>query len=223
MSMAYDKTQQKRIDNGECKDCGAKRGDDGTTVFCRSCANRSSVNASNRNKRLRLERKGNKNACYLCGKEKADDNFSTCEECREKSKIYRKNNADRIKLIKFESGSCKACSKPAMKNRCKSCWTQDILRKHKIAPSLWETFWNMLENQDFKCFYTGIEITPEVNASLDHVVPKVKGGTNDLDNLVWCDRKINSFKNDNDYTSLINICQLILDKHNKRNKSEIPL
>lgn len=91
-----------------------------------------------------------------------------------------------------------------------------MLRKHNIDVNLWELFWKKLEDQNFKCFYTGISIVPEENASLDHIIPKAKGGTNDFDNLVWCDRKINSFKNDNDYESLINICLLILDRHQKR-------
>ena len=212
--MAYILSQQKRIENGLCKDCGQSRDGSTSTVKCKECQQKSSIKASERKKRLREEWKlEGSGKCHSCG---SKSNFDSCLKCRESSKNY-KPKTKRVRKPKNKIGVCSRCSKSAMKNRCKTCWTKDLLRKHGIEVNLWETLWKKLEDQKFKCFYTGIEIIPEENASLDHVTPKVKGGTNDLSNLVWCDRKINSFKNDNDYQSLMMICQLILSQHEVRN------
>lgn len=212
--MAYIKSQQERIDRGLCKDCGQSREGSTSSIKCKTCQQQSSSRASERKKRLREGWKSeNSGKCHSCGR---SSNSYCCLVCRESSKKY-KPKTKRIRKPKDRAGICSHCSKPAMKKRCKSCWTKDLLRKHGIDTNLWEVFWRKLEEQSFKCFYTGIKIIPEENASLDHVIPKVKGGTNDLDNLVWCDRKINSFKNDNDYESLIKICQLILEQHEVRN------
>ena len=45
------------------------------------------------------------------------------------------------------------------------------------------------------CQYTGRKLKTE-EGSIDHVVPKCKGGKNSWDNLVFCDKKINSKKGD---------------------------
>ena len=214
--MAYDKTQQIRINNGQCKDCGVVRGETGTTILCRVCAQKGLERSRIRIKNKRERRKSDLSLCQTCGFHNENCKYKSCEKCRTRASRNSKLNFDRIRKKKIETKTCFGCSQTAMNNYCKSCWLKSLLRKHKINTNLWEIFWQKLEDQKFKCFYTGIEIIPEENASLDHVTPKVKGGTNDLSNLVWCDRKINSFKNDNDYQSLMKICQLILQENEKR-------
>lgn len=49
------------------------------------------------------------------------------------------------------------------------------------------------ERDKGKCQYSGKELSWK-DASLDHLMPKSKGGKDTFDNLVLCDRKINSFK-----------------------------
>lgn len=214
--MAYIKSQQERINKGLCKECGTARGEDGTSIRCRNCAKGAAARSTVRSRKLRAKWKEDDRVCSTCGAECEDKKLKTCLKCRDYAIKARLRNLDRSRKRKRELNQCRCCSSQAMEKRCKSCWTKDILRKHNIDPNLWELFWKKLEDQNFACFYTGIKITPEINASLDHIMPKAKGGTNDFNNLVWCDRKINSFKNDNDYESLINICDLILFEHQNR-------
>lgn len=215
--MAYIKSQQERISNGLCKECGTPRGEGGTSIRCIKCAKDAARRSTIRTSSLRALWKNGEKVCSSCGKHNEDyKDFKNCKSCRTYSKNYRESNLERTTERKIKNGICRCCSKPSIKKRCKSCWTKDLLRKHGINVNLWEVFWKKLEDQKFTCFYTGIEIFPEINASLDHIIPKSKGGTNDLNNLVWCDRKINSFKNDNDYESLIKICSLILENHQQR-------
>ncbi len=49
--------------------------------------------------------------------------------------------------------------------------------------------------QDFRCAYTGRSVRRK-NWSLDHVIPKSRGGSSSWDNLVIADRDVNSRKGD---------------------------
>ena len=54
---------------------------------------------------------------------------------------------------------------------------------------------NIWERDDNTCVYTGKKLT-EKELSVDHVVPKSKGGEDTWENLVTCDRLLNSQKGD---------------------------
>jgi len=53
------------------------------------------------------------------------------------------------------------------------------------------------ERDDYTCQYSGRKFTPEEvkkKASIDHIIPKSRGGRHSWDNLVLCDKNINSVK-----------------------------
>jgi 5-methylcytosine-specific restriction endonuclease McrA len=52
---------------------------------------------------------------------------------------------------------------------------------------------NVCEYHDNTCAYTGKKLTKHTR-SLDHVIPKSKGGKTTWDNVVPCDRELNSLK-----------------------------
>jgi hypothetical protein len=71
----------------------------------------------------------------------------------------------------------------------------------------------MLEAQNFRCHYTGVELIPGQNASLDHRIPRSRGGDPfDIDNCVWCDRLINAFKNDLTEDEFVARCRTVVDR-----------
>jgi len=73
--------------------------------------------------------------------------------------------------------------------------------------------WAKLEAQGFRCYYTGVELVPGTNASLDHRIPRSQGGDPlDPDNCVWCDRLINAFKNDLTEAEFVERCKAVVDK-----------
>jgi len=45
------------------------------------------------------------------------------------------------------------------------------------------------------CQYTG-KLVSNKEGNIDHVIPRAQGGKNTFDNLVWCDKNINSIKAD---------------------------
>jgi 5-methylcytosine-specific restriction endonuclease McrA len=63
------------------------------------------------------------------------------------------------------------------------------MRQQKATPSA------IYERDGNKCVYSGIPLTNKTR-SLDHVIPRSKGGENTWENLVACHRDINSKKGD---------------------------
>lgn len=58
---------------------------------------------------------------------------------------------------------------------------------------------NILQRDNYECQYCGVKVTTK-NATLDHVVPRSKGGPSDFLNLVTCCQKCNN-KKGNKYLS----------------------
>ena len=212
-AMAYQPYHQKRIDAGLCKDCGLQRGSNGTTIYCRACSSKIQDNA---NARKEAKRKEWANAgdliCNGCGAHLGNAEFKLCEKCRQ----YHRDHGNRTRQSRMErklaDGACAACSAKALhKSRyCKKHFLDNTLRKYGISINEYDLFWKKLEHQEFRCYYTGIEIIPGVNASLDHKIPRSRGGKqSDIDNCVWCDRNINAFKNDATDEEFVNLCKRI--------------
>jgi len=49
------------------------------------------------------------------------------------------------------------------------------------------------ERDGNRCQYTGASLKPE-DGSIDHVVPRSRGGANSWDNCVWASKRINALK-----------------------------
>lgn len=66
-----------------------------------------------------------------------------------------------------------------------------IIHKHVIFP----TKSNIWKRDNYTCQYTGEKLTKE-NCSIDHIMPQSRGGENSWENLVTCDRNLNTWKAD---------------------------
>ena len=55
----------------------------------------------------------------------------------------------------------------------------------------------LLERQNYKCAYTGLILTPAVDASVDHIIPLSTDAEqyNKIENLQWVHSDINRMKN----------------------------
>jgi hypothetical protein len=89
-------------------------------------------------------------------------------------------------------------------------WLDNCLRQFGIPQSRYAAFWDKLVAQDFRCYYTGATLAPGINLSLDHRIPRSRGGSpTDIDNCVWCDRLINSFKSDLTEAEFVERCKAV--------------
>jgi CRISPR/Cas system Type II protein with McrA/HNH and RuvC-like nuclease domain len=58
----------------------------------------------------------------------------------------------------------------------------------------WPELKQLLENQRYICVYTGRDVRLGANASIDHILPRARNGSNDISNLQWVDIAVNCFK-----------------------------
>lgn len=110
--------------------------------------------------------------------------------------------------------------------RCEMCWFSLIGRSafdvksrpsgRALAPALRDLFYA----QGGKCAYTGRELVPGTNASLDHKIPKALGGTNDLENLQWVETNVNRAKNALAEDEFLSMCRAVV-QHMERNRGAV--
>jgi 5-methylcytosine-specific restriction endonuclease McrA len=65
--------------------------------------------------------------------------------------------------------------------------------------------WKLWKRQRGRCALTGRRLTRE-NVELDHIVPKVKGGTHDISNLRWTLKEANRAKRDLSDAEFLALC-----------------
>jgi 5-methylcytosine-specific restriction endonuclease McrA len=128
--------------------------------------------------------------------------------CRERRKRQLQNGK--------RDGTCTKCGKQRVGNT-------ELCELHYYQNSSWcrtgttinaKRLKEKLEEQDFKCYYTGKPLAIGINASLDHVlsIKNHPNEKNDVENLVWCLKDINLMKNGMDKDEFIAICSLIAER-----------
>lgn len=109
-----------------------------------------------------------------------------------------------------QRGACRQCGKEANgRAYCFDHWfnrtSQNHLKDYKRGPEL-RAIW---EAQKGRCALTGLDLTQE-NAQLDHILPRARGGTNEIANLRWVIGWANLMKRDATDLELMEQCELIL-------------
>lgn len=134
---------------------------------------------------------------------------SWCKKCMSNhTASYRKKQDKSIlrkyskqkRILDTKKGKCVHCKEASLKTSvlCVNHWIYTLLsltdltkeEKKVLVPLLL----NKLEKSEYTCFYTGIPIIPGFSASLDHRIPKSKGGKDTIDNLEWVHFSINRLK-----------------------------
>jgi 5-methylcytosine-specific restriction endonuclease McrA len=121
-------------------------------------------------------------------------------------------------------GLCTNCGKnKAIDGRvsCQECSLKSVARSVGDR-SKWKELKNLYESQNGICSYFCIPITIGVDASIDHIIPKSKGGTDDISNLQWTHIWANKMKNDDDHNVFLEKLKEIIPKIADRFASAIP-
>jgi hypothetical protein len=125
---------------------------------------------------------------------------------------------------KISQGICVACLEliTCGDRYCFKHWLLSVGHKYGLTiknggVKLIEAIWN---EQAGTCALTGEKLVPGYNASLDHILPRCRGGTNEKSNLQWVTKQVNWFKRSRTNGELIPVCLKIahhMDRHDRSN------
>ena len=69
---------------------------------------------------------------------------------------------------------------------------------------------DILDQQHGICPYTGQQLVIGENASVDHILPRSRGGSNDPDNLQWVVTQVNLMKHKLNHEEFLALMQEIM-------------
>lgn len=131
-----------------------------------------------------------------------------CEEC----KGWRRKASERAAAARVAAGAyarqdgpsplrrgappkCQSCQGEATcGSRCVSCWFKQMAKRAAGSRAHTEALRALFHAQQGRCALTGADLTPGVNASLDHKVPRSRGGSDAVSNLQWVHLSVNYAK-----------------------------
>ncbi len=144
--------------------------------------------------------------CNSCGNSARQGSFH-CQNCNDKFNQARMLKYNLAKL----TNSCTVCyNTPAtIGDSCLYCWLRRTAGNATKSREDWSFLFRKLEEQRYKCKYSGKNLIPGDNASIDHIEPTSKGGNNELDNLVWCDLAVNMMKSNLSLKAFLLLCKQI--------------
>lgn len=90
----------------------------------------------------------------------------------------------------------------------------------KSSKKSWKRFGNKIETSKHECFYCGVTLN-DWNRTVDHIVPKSKGGILSNDNKVWCCKRCNQFKADTDVFQFKEMVTFLLNELNRDHENKI--
>jgi hypothetical protein len=212
--------RKRRKEQGLCIMCGNTRNADGTTTFCRPCANKQKVKAAKHRSRVMPQRKAD-DLCMTCGREKGENGTTrVCRSCANKacviSKRLRLKRQNPVYTYIVGNGYCGICDKPVDKDVCEKCYFSRMAQRHLNSSKRWRELQSLFKSQDGKCAYTGIPLTIGIDASIDHVLPSSRFPEcqYDINNFEWVCDYINIMKKDmtkEEFLELIKVIGLNLN------------
>lgn len=79
----------------------------------------------------------------------------------------------------------------------------------EILRSLWD-------EQRGRCAVTGEVLVPGSTASIDHIIPKSRGGSSDGSNLRWVLLRVNQIKWDMTHDEFVDVCRAVVRAQDRR-------
>lgn len=164
--------------------------------------------------------------CVTCSTASVHPGLVRCLSCKNKHARYQKNHTDR----RGAAGVCYRCGKPGgvtnnaiYKNKsrgdlttlvyCETCYVKRIAAKWTgDGNANYQAFLDIWIRQDGKCAYTGEQLKLGESASLDHIVPKSRGGTSTTTNAQWVSLRVNRMKTDLSHDDFVAVCRTIAER-----------
>lgn len=217
MSKAVTKLRKIRLSQGLCVDCGVQPLDQ-NKQRCLICTGK--IKTKDREWRL------NRIASGICARKNCNEPIfhgSWCKTHRKEISISQKQRRKELTSNKI----CTGCAKNiAVKTMCVECYLKRASKKYLGDLNHWTLLENKLIAQNYRCIYSGITLQVGINASVDHILAKSKGGKNHIENLQWVHIWINKMKNDlphDEFIKQLNTFTIELSSYrNQTNSSSEP-
>lgn len=177
---------------GEMKETGLFRPHRKDCKICSSAADRL------RNLRCRTSGK-----CTQC--RRAHDGLGVCcSECLEEAKL---------RYVDREPNCCVACRKPGLltSTYCEECWLKALAKRFLGSRHRGLELKEILIRQSYRCALSGVLLRLGLNASLDHILPKALGGTNDVTNYRWVHTRVNQLRGNLSDEELYDLCSRLVE------------
>ena len=131
-----------------------------------------------------------------------------CDACNKRRAENRKKNYQEWK----EKGLCCQCGKQSIigKTVCENHYLKQVSYDRLGTAKYWKDLKELIIKQDFKCALTGDKISLEKGIELDHIIPKNRGGKDELSNVQWVTKQANCFKSDRTESELFELCNKIV-------------
>lgn len=181
---------------GLCTSCGRLPVAEGH-VRCDSCERES------RKMIVRKQRaRAGSGLCVLCDSSVVPGRQKCARHLEQARLAVARKRRDRI-----SRGLCCQCDRPATAGQyCRDHWFRSIASLHGGALNA-AAIRGLFDDQGGRCALTGRELTPGVNASLDHRVPRSLGGKHELGNVRWVDLRANLAKQNLSEEEFLRLCR----------------
>lgn len=145
--------------------------------------------------------------CQDCGNPAAQGRVR-CKVHAQASNEWRATLSANRKAV----GHCVTCGDPngGCASRCERCWFRGVARQTLGDITQGDSIKAIFMAQGGRCAYTGEVLVPGVNASLDHKVPKSLGGSNDVGNLQWVTKDVNTAKWGRTSEQFLDLCRKVM-------------
>jgi hypothetical protein len=192
------RTKQEALRSRLCATC--RKPWTGTTKNCQECKDISRVRWANRADgtlctRCMLPKDGPHKACDACRKE-----MLTAAN-RRRAKFAAEGRC--VQCGNMRSGPSLYCDDHILKAAARR-WLGDVKRWRELA--------SLLTKQNSRCAYTGEILVLGGNASVDHKIPRSRGGTNTIENVHWITWTVNRVKNDLTHVEFLALCRCVVDQ-----------
>ena len=188
-----------------------KRKKGGVRSSCKKCGN--AATAGHRQK-IRKSRKSH-NLCVKCGKTSARQNKTTCRVCAPllsacETKMRSKRLAEGFCVICGKEPFIESSRQKSYKT-CDFCFLKGIARTSLGNSAYAGELKHKLEEQNYRCAYSGKLLTLGDNASIDHILPRAKFPelAQEIDNIQWVDIVVNRMKRDLPHKEFLNLVETI--------------
>jgi hypothetical protein len=196
----YREARLQLVASGVCSaGCGRPR--DGKRLTCSGCT----ALARSAARRLYRQRRS-QGLCGLCGGTVEAGRGATCAGCSDKQRAQRRRAT--------EDGRCLKCfTRPKLPDhqQCESCWFKRQAHKHLGSTTRSSDLRSIWLRQKGLCALSGERLVPGLNASVDHVVPRSLGGTDEASNLRWVETTVNQARSNMSDEAFVAMCRRVVD------------